>query len=299
MNNSYNTALIFGSGQVAEELSRVNQANWKIVVIPRSSVDIRCFKAVREVMEKNDCSIVINTAAFTDVEQSENCYEECFSVNRDGAANIAIAASKMNAPFIHLSTDYVFDGRKETYYCEPDRTNPLNVYGQSKLAGENEIRNLASMHIIVRTSWVFASHGKNFLTTMLKSFGKSKEVNVVDDQIGCPTPAPSIARMLLKIGQQILDGSDSWGVYHYCGYPEVSWYGLADKIFSTARSKGVIVPRLNRITTADYAGIVSRPLRVVMNCAEIKRIWNIQQPDWKNGVEECLSRALPGGHYQE
>ena len=139
MNISPHTALVFGSGQVAQELSRANVPGWKIVVTPRSSVDICCLKAVQAAMKARNYSVVINAAAFTDVKESEKQPEKCLSVNRDGAANIAIAASETSVPMLHLSTDYVFDGRKKDCYFEQDVANPKNVYGVSKLAGENKL----------------------------------------------------------------------------------------------------------------------------------------------------------------
>ncbi|SVE31114.1 uncharacterized protein METZ01_LOCUS483968, partial [marine metagenome] len=231
VNISPHTALVFGSGQVAQELSRANIPGWKIVLTPHSSVDICCLKAVRTAMATRNYSVVINAAAFTDVKESEKQPKKCLSVNRDGAANIAIIASERSVPMLHLSTDYVFDGRKKDYYFEQDVATPKNVYGASKLAGEQKIREYCSKHIIVRTSWVFSSHGNNFLNTMASLFNKRRDVDVVGDQIGCPTPASSIAKMLLQLSQQIVDGKDSWGVYHYCGRPEISWYDFAKRIF--------------------------------------------------------------------
>ena len=139
MNISPHTALVFGSGQGAQELNRANVSGWKIVVIQRSSVDICCLKAVRTAMKAGNYSVVINAAAFTDVKESEKQPKKCLSVNRDGAANIAIAASETSVPMLHLSTDYVFDGRKKDCYFEQDVANPKNVYGVRKLAGENKL----------------------------------------------------------------------------------------------------------------------------------------------------------------
>ena len=295
MNISPHTALVFGSGQVAQELSRANIPGWEIVLTPHSSVDICCLKAVKTAMKARNYSVVINAAAFTDVKESEKQPEKCLSVNRDGAANIAIAASETSVPMLHLSTDYVFDGHKKDYYFEHDVANPKNVYGVSKLAGENKIREFSSKHVILRTSWVFASHGNNFLNTMVSLFNKTSCIDVVDDQIGCPTPASSIAKMLLKLSQKITDGRDRWGVYHYCGYPEISWYDFAKKIFYDAAKRGIIVPNLRKISTDEYDKQVDRPLRVVMNCSAIKTVWGVEQPDWRPAVEKYIELKLSKG----
>ena len=295
MNISPHTALVFGSGQVAQELSWANIPGWKIVLTPHSSVDICCLEAVRTAMEERNYSVVINAAAFTNVRESEKSPKKCLSVNRDGAANIAIVASEKSVPMLHLSTDYVFDGRKKDYYFEQDVANPKNVYGASKLAGENKIREFCSKHIIVRTSWVFSSHGDNFLNTMASLFNKRRYIDVVDDQIGCPTPANSIAKMLLQLSQQIMDGKDRWGLYHYCGSPEISWYDFAKRIFYGARKKDIVVPSVRKISTAEYEKQVDRPLRVVMDCSAIKSSWGVEQPDWRPAVDEYIQLKLSGG----
>jgi len=289
-------ALVFGSGQVARAVYRVGMPKWKVVLVPHSMVDIRSVESVRTVVEKEQCSIIINAAAFTNVEKSEVSEDECYAVNRDGPANIAIAAAAYNLPMLHLSTDYVFDGGQSRKYNELDLPKPKNVYGASKFSGERRIQKLIDRYIIIRTSWVFSAEGTNFLNKILSSLSVHREVKVVADQIGCPTPAVSIAQVLLRISEGILEGRNEWGLYHYCGNPQTSWYGFAKTIFSYAEKRGIKVPKLTEISTGEYESMVDRPPHVVMECSKIKDIWGIEQPDWRPKVDEFLEMKWPKGN---
>ena len=292
-------ALVFGSGQVARALYQAGLQGWKVILVPHSVVDIRNSESVRGVVEKERCSIVINAAAFTDVESSEISSDECYAVNSDGAANIAIAAAAHNLPMLHLSTDYVFDGGKSGNYTELDLPNPKNVYGCSKLSGERRVQELIDRYIILRTSWVFSSEGTNFLNKMISSLSLHQEARVVDDQIGCPTPAISIAEVLLRISEGIVRGKNDWGLYHYCGMPQTSWYRFAETIFLDAEKRGIKVPRLTQISTSEYESLVDRPQRVVMECTKIKDIWGIKQPDWRPRLHEFLEMKWPKGNLEQ
>ena len=292
-------ALVFGSGQVARALYQAKIPGWKVVLVPHSAVDIRSTESVRSVVGKERCSIIINAAAFTNVENAEISSDECYAVNSDGPANIAIAAAAYNLPMLHLSTDYVFDGGKSGNYTELDLPNPKNVYGSSKFSGERRVQELIDRYIILRTSWVFSLEGTNFLNKMLSSLSLHQEVRVVGDQIGCPTPAISIAEVLLGISEGIVGGRNEWGLYHYCGVPQTSWYGFAEKIFLDAEKRGIKVPRLTQISTSEYKSLVDRPQQVVMGCTKIKDIWGIEQPDWRPRVHEFLEMKWPKGNLEQ
>ena len=292
-------ALVFGSGQIARALYQMEKGEWKVILAPHSLVDIRDFAGVKAVVQEARASIVINAAAFTSVERAEALSKECYSVNSDGPANIAQAAAAADLPMLHISSDYVFDGSKIGPYTELDSPKPKNVYGSSKFSGEQKIQEILESYIVLRTSWVFASEGANFLNKMVSLIREGHEVKVVDDQIGCPTPAVCVAKVLLNLAEKIMNGKNDWGVYHYCGLPKTSWYGFAKSIFLNAEERGVKVPKLTGVSSNEYKDLVDRPRKVVMECTRIKDIWGIEQPDWRPRVPEYLGLKWPEGNLEK
>ena len=194
----------------------------------------------------------------------------------------------------HSTSNYTihFDGSNVGKYRETDTTKPINVYGASKLAAEYKIKEIWCNHIIVRTSWIFAAHGNNFLNTIIRLLKEQKTVTVVDDQIGCPTPARSIAKMLLSLSDQVVNGREIWGTFHYCGRPETSWYDFAKEIFTCAGKLGCVLPPLEPISTKDYESEVTRPLKVVMDCTAIRRECGIDKPEWRPMIREYVEANL-------
>ena len=235
--------------------------------------------------------IVINAAAYTAVDKAESEIEAAYSVNEKGAANLAKACDRQGIPLFHISTDYVFNGELNHPYSEDDVTDPVSVYGKSKLAGEVAVRALASKHIILRTAWVFSSDGNNFLKTMLRLAGERDELSIVGDQFGGPTSANSIANALLTIAERVLTSKDEcWGVYHFTGSPYVNWFQFASNIFKQSVQLKLLtkVPRLIAVTSEEFATPVKRPKNSRLNCSKIRAVFDVKSDDWQAGVEKVL-----------
>lgn len=284
--------LFGGNGQVGYEIVRAGlELDAHIIAPGRSELDIIHQHSVQTLIQESCADVVINAAAYTAVDLAESHQEEAFSVNRDGVATIANACALAQLPLVQVSTDYVFDGQQQSPYREDDATNPLNVYGQSKLDGEEALRDILEQHIILRTSWVFGMHGNNFVKTILRLAQQREELNIVGDQYGCPTPARSIALTLLDICRQIHDKDTvAWGTYHYCGAPVTSWYEFAQQIVSLAKaSMPLKLQQLNSIATSDYPTAAVRPGNSEMDCGKIRAAFGIERPDWRSELGTVMS----------
>ncbi|MFQ5889932.1 MAG: dTDP-4-dehydrorhamnose reductase [Gemmatimonadota bacterium] len=287
--------LLTGSGgQLGHELTdlaRTQEGN--LVALPHGELDITDVTAVRRTLRANtDLTAVINAAAFTGVDLAEDERERAFAVNRDGAANLAAVCAELDIPLIHISTDYVFDGSKVEPYTEDDPPNPISVYGASKLAGEEAVRSSARRHLIIRTSWVFSRHGRNFVKTMLRLGGERAALCVVADQRGCPTAAADVAAALFHVSAQI-QGPDfeSWGTYNYCGTPPTTWYGFAEAVFREARRRRRLrVKTLKPIPADRYPARALRPRNSVLECSRIARVFGLEQPSWQRRLTETVAR---------
>ena len=257
------TILIFGaSGQLGHELIRQSQLSQRPVHAPtRNQFDITQISEVEAAFAKFCPSIVINAAAYTDVDGAESETERAFGINKTGAENLARSCVRLQIPLVHVSTDYVFDGSKGTPYVETDPITPLGVYGRSKAKGENKIRATLPEHLIVRTSWLYSAFGGNFVTTMLALGRKKKELDGVADQFGSPTSATDLAEVLLFLASQVLTRSEiPWGTYHYCGEGVTTWYEFANSIFKIAgRHECLQLTRVNPITTGEFPTAAQRP----------------------------------------
>ena len=204
------------------ELIPISRADWDMAKEPEKTA---------ELIVQHQPAIVINPAAYTNVDGAEDDQETAFSVNATAVGELAKACQQADIPLLHVSTDYVFDGTKETPYTEDDSINPINVYGKSKAEGERLVREVLNAHIILRTSWVFSKTGKNFVTTMRRLGKERDELKIVDDKRGGPTSAECIAKVLMRIASHYLQGKAiSWGTYHYAGSPVVSWYEFAETV---------------------------------------------------------------------
>jgi dTDP-4-dehydrorhamnose reductase len=244
------------NGQVGRELvERAAELKIEAVSFDSSELNICDREKVIALVAEHRPSVVINAAAYTAVDKAETEVDLAYAVNRDGVENLALACKAQNIPLIHISTDYVFDGEKESPYVESDIPNPIGVYGASKYAGEEVLRATWGKHIIVRVSWVFGRYGNNFVKTMLRLANERDELGVVDDQIGAPTSAKHIASQLLSCGEK------NWGVFHLVSNPKVSWHGFASNVFEIAVGYKLILrcPALNKLTTDDYPTPVKRP----------------------------------------
>ncbi|MCG2757431.1 MAG: dTDP-4-dehydrorhamnose reductase, partial [Desulfobacteraceae bacterium] len=219
--------LVIGSkGQLGHELLiQGNNSGYEILPADLPDLDITDKTQVKHRLEKSQPSLVVNAAAYTNVDKAETEQNLAFAVNRDGPANLAEICALFKVPLIHISTDFVFDGKKSSPYIESDPASPLSIYGKSKQEGENEVRSRLKKHIILRTAWLYGVHGQNFVKTMLR-LGKEKEViNVVADQFGSPTSATDLAAAVLQIISRIkYSGDINWGTYHYCGHGITTWH---------------------------------------------------------------------------
>ena len=223
----------------------------------------------------------INCAAFTAVDKAETDSENAFLINAEAVRNLAVACKATNVVLIQISTDFVFDGLKETPYNEEDEPNPLNIYGNSKLKGEKHVLDILKKFFIIRTSWVYSEYGHNFLKTMLRLGSEKKELSVVCDQIGTPTYAKDLANVLLTI---IKEEKSDYGIYHYSNEGIASWYDFATAIFDISNTKIKLLP----ITTVAYPTPAKRPRYSVIDKSKLKRMLGIEIPNWRNSLGNCL-----------
>jgi dTDP-4-dehydrorhamnose reductase len=238
-------------------------------------------------------AVVINAAAYTMVDRAEAEPSAAFAINRDCPAAVSRMCQGRGIPFIHISTDYVFDGDKPIPYVETDRRNPKSVYGRSKSEGEDEVMASGARAAIIRTSWVYAAHGTNFLRTMLRLAESHEEVRVVADQIGRPTWAKDIAATVLDVALRAQAGDpNSLGVFHYTGAGDASWADFASRIFATASRFGFKAARVKRIPTAEYPTVARRPANSRLDTTKIERLLGIVPRDWREGCDLCLSELV-------
>lgn len=239
--------------------------------------------------------LVINAAAYTAVDRAESEVELAFSVNRDGAGAVALAAERLGAPIIHLSTDYVFDGSKTGPYVETDGVDPQGVYGSSKLAGEVAVAQASSRHLILRTAWVYAPFGANFLLTMIRLSAERDQLRVVSDQLGCPTYAPAIADAILSIARRI--GTHGWrddyaGITHIAGPDAVSWWQFARLIVEGSAARGGPSPEIAAISTAEYPTPARRPTNSTLDTQRLNRLFEVHLPPLATSLANCLDRLM-------
>ncbi|SEJ25801.1 dTDP-4-dehydrorhamnose reductase [Pseudomonas linyingensis] len=277
--------LITGArGQVGHELLRLAPEGFQVHGLGSTALDIGNAAQVAKVVAEFQPQLIINAAAYTAVDKAESDAERAWAVNRDGVANLAIAAERLGIPVFHISTDYVFAGDAREPYRESDPVGPTGVYGASKLGGEVMLAANCSRNIILRTSWVFGAHGNNFVKTMLRLGREREELGVVADQHGCPTSAASIARALWTLAVQYRDhGALQWGVYHYAGTPACTWHEFALEIFRQAHELGLLerVPVVRAIATTDYPTPATRPAWSVLDCSKLHEAHDIAQADWR------------------
>lgn len=286
--------LVTGSnGQVGVELQRaVWPQGTQVVAMDRDDLDIRDPGAVRATVLDGGFDVVINAAAYTAVDKAESERDLCFAVNADGPENLASACVEAGIPLLHISTDYVFDGSKDGWYREDDPVAPLGAYGESKADGEARVREVLDRHVILRTAWVYAAHGHNFVKTMLRFGAERDEMRVVDDQRGCPTCAADIAQALAAIAVRAHKGDAAWGTYHYCGADDTTWHGFADEIFRLQEEATGRRPRLSAITTADYPTPARRPANSRLDCGAIRKAFGIEPVAWREALRPVVTSLL-------
>jgi dTDP-4-dehydrorhamnose reductase len=289
--------VIGSEGQIARSLRDLTGQNTDIEIrcSSRPHVDILDPRSIERALNEFSPDIVINPAAYTAVDRAETEPNLAFSVNRDGAASAALAARRLNVPIIHLSTDYVFDGKKSGPYIETDPVAPQSVYGRSKLAGEVAVADANERNIILRTSWVYAPFGSNFVRTMLRLGSERDRLRVVDDQIGCPTYAADIAQAIITIAQAV--HSSRWrphfaGITHLAGPDRITWFAFARQIMKLVEAKGARTATVDPIATADYPTQAARPANSCLNCDRLHSVFKVRLPALSVSLEACLERLL-------
>jgi len=284
------------SGQVAQSLKEAAASNGiELKTAGRPNFDISDADNMRSIIENYAPTAIINAAAYTAVDAAETDEETATAINAEGASKLATIAADLEIPFLHLSTDYVFDGNKDSAYIETDAVAPQGAYGRSKLAGEKTVVAANPNAMIFRTAWVFSPFGKNFCKTMLTLAKTRNELGVVADQWGNPTYALDIALALLTIIKKIEQNgwqSNFSGLYHLVGTGDTNWHGFATKIFNEGGKHGHPVPKVNAITTADFPTPAKRPANSRLDCSKLKSIFGIELPNWQESTANCVKRLF-------
>ncbi len=277
-------ALVFGyGGQVAAELRRRAQDHGvTLAALDRAQADlsnpVKCAAFIRQ----TDADVIINAAAYTAVDQAEDEPELAQQINAEAPGAMARAAADRGLLFLHISTDYVFDGSGTAPWAIEDATGPLGVYGQTKLNGEHQIARAGGSYAILRTSWVFSAHGKNFVKTILRLAGTRDHLSIVADQTGGPTPAADIADTLLRMAKA--GPETKGGVFHYSGGPDVSWAEFAREIVAQAG----LATKIEDIPARDYPTPAARPFNSRLDCTALETVFGIPRPDWRQGLTDVL-----------
>ncbi|KRG56666.1 dTDP-4-dehydrorhamnose reductase [Stenotrophomonas koreensis] len=295
--------LFGGNGQVGTELRRALAPYVELVVTTRSGMidGVECEaadfdrpQAVKAVLERVQPELIINAAAYTAVDAAETDAEAAWRANAEAPAQIAGWCAQHGVPLVHYSTDYVFDGQGSQPYREDDATAPLGVYGQSKRAGEEAIIASGAPYLIFRTAWVYASHGRNFLRTMLRLGAEREQLGVVADQIGSPTSAALIADTTLAVLQS---GQLRSGIWHLTASGQTSWHGFATEIFAQAHAQGLLAstPLVDAISTAEYPTPAKRPAWSVLDNRKLQQDFSITLPDWEQELAAVLGQMSVTG----
>ncbi len=278
------------TGQVAVELQKHLAGLGELIVLGRDVLDLSQPDQIRAQVRAHKPDLLIIAAAHTAVDQAENEPELAFAINAIAPGVFAEEAAALGIPLIHYSTDYVFDGRKPAPYTEDDATNPLGVYGKSKLAGELAIAASGAQHLILRTSWVYSTHGKNFLLTMQRLLQERSELRVVADQIGAPTWAGTIAQSTRALIERWQSGdAAAWGTYHLTASGETSWFGFTQAIAGHLTAQGKACATLEPIPASAYPTPAARPQNSRLDCSKLAREWGVTQPDWEAALSACLA----------
>ncbi|MCU1788931.1 dTDP-4-dehydrorhamnose reductase [Pectobacterium polaris] len=266
------------NGQLGRCFQERLPEEWEILATDAAELDITDLAHIEKVVSTFQPDAIVNAAAYTAVDKAESEPELAEKINTAGPENLAIVASKQGIRLVHVSTDYVFDGNATEPYNEDSATNPLSVYGKTKLAGEQAVAKASSEAIIVRTAWVFSEYGNNFMKTMLRLAKERDTLSIVNDQRGCPTYAGDLAQAIIALLQQ----NATAGIYHYSGDQEVSWYEFAQAIFSVAVQNSVLnkIPTLTPITTLQYPTPAHRPAYSTLSCQKTQQ-FKIELSNWQ------------------
>jgi dTDP-4-dehydrorhamnose reductase len=281
------------SGQLARALGRIGSISGiPVICAGRPEIDLAQISSGKSAVLAAKPAIVINAAAYTAVDKAETEPELAYAINADAVGVLAAICADTGVPLITVSTDYVFDGRKKSPYVESDPTCPINIYGASKVAGEEQVRKRLQQHIILRTSWVYSWEGRNFVLAMADRIAKGAETKVVTDQTGSPTYVEDLADSICSVAATILSGrnGDVWGTYHLTSAGITSWFNVAQEIFSAYERSGVKTPPLSPILSADFPTKAQRPAYSVLDNNLISQRLSITMPDWRDALARCLTR---------
>ena len=292
----YKKILLLGKdGQVGWELQRALAPLGLLTALNRHECDLSDAAQVQAALETYEPEVIVNAAAYTAVDQAEADQALARRINVDAVAELALYAREMGSLLVHYSTDYVFDGSKPDAYVEDDLANPLSVYGQTKLDGENRIRDALCRHLIFRTSWVYAARGGNFARTMLRLASERTTLNVIDDQIGAPTSAELIADVTAHALRDVLSGRAPGGTYHLAAAGDTSWYGYAKFVIDRARELGqplaLADDGLKPIPASEYPLPARRPQNSRLNTQLLERSFALKLPRWEDGVARVLDEC--------
>ena len=284
-----------GSGQVATELAR--RAPGRVRRVGRPEFDFDQPASVARAFAAAAPSLVVNAAALTAVDAAETDAAGALRANRDGPAQLAALCASGGVPFIHISTDYVFDGSKGAPYVETDPTSPMGVYGRSKLEGEQAVLATGAQAVILRTSWVYASFGKNFVRTMLGAALRTRTLKVVADQQGCPTNAGDLADAILAVAGRIEAGwrPEYAGVFNAAGTGATTWHALAVAAFEAAARHGRPMPTVQAIATKDWPTPARRPADSRLDCAKLARVFGVRLPEWRPSLDRTVDAIVAAG----
>lgn len=283
-NKNCNILVTGSNGQLGSEIKELSKNySYNFFFTDRNNIDITSKDNIKAFCQTNNINVIINCAAYTAVDKAESDVENADLVNRKAVKKLALVSQELNIKLIHISTDYVFDGKNFKPYCEEFQTNPQGIYGKTKLDGENEMRDINPKNsIIIRTSWVYSSFGNNFVKTMLR-LGKEKEsLGVIFDQVGTPTYARDLGLTILDIIPKI--NNEKVEIYNYSNEGVLSWYDFAKEIMRMAK----LNCKINPIQTFEYPTPAKRPHFSLLNKSKIKTAFNIEIPYWKDSLDECL-----------
>lgn len=291
------TVLVIGkTGQVGRSLLAlvVQQKLREFIFAGRDEIDLEDSQKIAEFIDKTQPKIIVNVAAWTAVDDAENEVDRTEIVNSIAVGEIAKAAKKHNAHFIHLSTDYVYDGNKSDAYVETDMVNPQGVYGRTKLAGENRIRQIHENHLILRTSWVFSPYGKNFVKTMLSLSERMDKIRVINDQFGCPTSAEDIANCIVHIIGKWQKGERTGlsQTFHCVGSGNTNWANFSRYIFEVKQELDGRSILVEEITSKEWDAKAKRPANSVLDCAKLEKVFDIQMPFWKQSAAKTIKKIM-------
>ncbi len=290
-----NILITGANGQLGTELTRQSpNSGFSAIPVDLPEVDITRADPVRAAIQDGGAALVINCAAYTQVDKAESQEMPAYHVNCVGPAVLAHVCADAGIPLIHVSTDFVFDGARQSPYLETDPISPMSVYGKSKAVGDAVVERILPQHIIIRTAWLYALHGQNFVKTILRLGTERDVVRVVSDQMGCPTCAADLAEAILIMADAIRTKENiAWGTYHYCGKGITSWHGFAQAILDIAQSHVPLKTSLvEPITTDQYPTPAKRPAYSALNCDKIEKEFGIQTRPWRESLEKTLMQLL-------